>query len=347
MRKIPHKMIVLLALGTATLSVPAKTAKEYKQAASKAESAEVLWRNPADIRSRNLMYGAGGKEHAPHGKMMFVKEDLDGTNPKFILHDSQGVKWQVKLGTEPRPEVAASRLVWAAGYFVNEDYFVKDLQMEDMPPRVRRGQSMIGPGGFVHNVRLKRYSQDEKKIGDWRWSDDPFRGTREYNALRTLMALINNWDLKDENNSVYEIKAPANGQPERIFMVSDLGASFGTTHLVRHNELTKGNLDDYRNTALIRRMQPGYVDFTTPQRPALVALVNPKQFFMRVRLDWIGRHIPVNDARWMGHLLAELSPSQIRDAFRAADYSPAEVEGFAAILENRIAQLSDLPPDRE
>ena len=339
-------MIFVMALGTLGLSTQGKTVKEYKEPASKAESSaksfDILWRNPTDISSRNLIYGEGGRDRAPHGKMTFVKEDLDGTNPKFILHDSQGTKWQVKLGTEPRPEVAASRLVWAVGYFVNEDYFVKDLQIENMPPQVHRGQEMIGPNGFVHNVRLKRYSKDEKKIANWKWSQDPFRNTREYNGLRTLMAVINNWDVKDENNSVYEIK-DANTRPERIFMVSDLGASFGTTHLVRHNQLTKGNLDYYKDTVLIRRIRSGYVDFATPQRPALVVLVNPKEFFTRVRLDWIAKHVPVDDARWMGHLLGELSPAQIRDAFRAADYSPNEVDGFATILENRIGQLNDLP----
>src|SRR5262249_23312323 len=38
----------------------------------------VLWREPTDIASRNLFYGIGGKEHAPHGAFSFVKEDLDG-----------------------------------------------------------------------------------------------------------------------------------------------------------------------------------------------------------------------------------------------------------------------------
>jgi hypothetical protein len=44
----------------------------------------------------------------------------------------------------------------------------------------------------------------------------------------------------------------------------------------------------------------------------------------------------------MGQLLGQLSPEQIRDAFRAAGYSPQEVEGFTRVVEERIGQLEKL-----
>jgi hypothetical protein len=44
----------------------------------------------------------------------------------------------------------------------------------------------------------------------------------------------------------------------------------------------------------------------------------------------------------MGQILAQLSPGQIRDAFRAAGYSSQEIEGFASVIQNRIAQLNKL-----
>jgi len=61
-----------------------------------------------------------------------------------------------------------------------------------------------------------------------------------------------------------------------------------------------------------------------------------------VDLEWIGRHIPRADAKWIGSELAKLSPQQIRDAFRAGGYSPEEVEGFARVVESRIAELNQL-----
>jgi hypothetical protein len=44
----------------------------------------------------------------------------------------------------------------------------------------------------------------------------------------------------------------------------------------------------------------------------------------------------------MGDWLRRLSPTQIRDAFRAGGYSPQEVNEFADVLEHRIALLTDL-----
>ena len=55
-----------------------------------------------------------------------------------------------------------------------------------------------------------------------------------------MMALINNWDLKDVNNAIYRGK-----DGELVYMVSDLGASFGTTRLERSHEKAKGNLVSY------------------------------------------------------------------------------------------------------
>ena len=103
----------------------------------------VLWQDPADIASRDLYYGPGGKEHAPHTTYTFLKEDLNGTNPKFDVRDENGVKWRVKLGVEARPETVASRLVWAVGYYANEDYFLPELHVEDMP----RSETRAEPGG--------------------------------------------------------------------------------------------------------------------------------------------------------------------------------------------------------
>src|SRR5580698_6295099 len=77
----------------------------------------VLWRDPVDIASRDLIYGPGGAKDQPRDPFVFVKEDTSGTNPKFVITDANGVKWKLKLGEEARPETAASRLVWAAGYF--------------------------------------------------------------------------------------------------------------------------------------------------------------------------------------------------------------------------------------
>jgi hypothetical protein len=164
----------------------------------------VIWRHPNNISALDLFYGAGGRDHAPVGPFTFVEEDLDGTNPKFVVTDPKGIRWTVKLGPEAKPETAATRIVWAAGYFSNEVYYLEEIQVRNLPARLHRGQSRVKPNGVLHSVRLKRHLTTERKVGHWTWSENPFTGTREFNGLRVVMSLLNNWDLTDENNAVYE-----------------------------------------------------------------------------------------------------------------------------------------------
>lgn len=333
---------VLISVLLLLLTTPmvAKDKPQSRLDADHRNSNAVLWSNPSDIDSRDLFYGPGGKTHEPHTIYRFIKEDLNGSNPKFDVSDENGVKWRVKLGLEAQPEVAATRLLWAVGYFTDEDYFLPALQVQNMQP-LKRGRKVIAPDGTMHNVRLKRYLKSEKKIGDWEWRDNPFSGTREFNGLRVMMALLNNWDLKTENNAAFQEEDDAPDAPLH-YVVNDLGATFGSAGITFPLSRSKGNPREYSRSRFIKRATEGYVDFNVPARPSLWRLVNLKAFRMRMHLRWIGQQIPRADARWMGQLLSQLSEEQIRQAFRAAGYSPQEVEEFAKVVEERIKELNQL-----
>ena len=315
---------------------PGAAAKNKRVALREIPADATIWADPVDIASRDLFYGPGGRKDAPRGAFTFEKEDLNGTNPKFVVRDRDGVRWKVKLGEEARPEIAASRLVWAAGYYADEDYFLLDFKVEDMPAHLHRGGKYLARDGSMHNVRLKRYLKGDEKLGQWKWRNDPFTGAREWNGLRVMMALINNWDLKDANNSVREYEG------ERMYYIGDLGASFGTTGRSFTRADSKGNLKAYEKSRFIVRTTPDFVYFRTPSRPNLVHLFELKEFIQRVRMEWIGRRIPRSDARWMGGLLSRLSPEQIESAFRAAGYTPGDVAQFSAVVERRIDDLTEL-----
>ena len=167
-----------------------------------------MWNDRGDIGQLNLFYGIGGKEHEPAGKFTFVKEDKEGTSAKFEVVDEQGVKWKAKLGEETKSETAAARLVWAAGYFTDEDYYLPELRIEKMG-KLDRGSKFVSADGIVRGVRLERKVKGEKKTGNWSWFKNPLTGTKELNGLRIMMALINNWDLKEINNAIYARKTKA------------------------------------------------------------------------------------------------------------------------------------------
>jgi hypothetical protein len=303
----------------------------------------VLWRSPEDIASRNLLYGSGGAQDQPHPTFTFLKEDLDGTSAKFDVLGQDEVKWKVKLGAEARSETVASRFLWAVGYFTDEDYFVSNTRVEEMPRNLKRGQRLVEPGGVLHNVRFEREPKG-KKLETWQWRHNPFTGTRELNGLRIMMALINNWDVKNQNNAVYSMSSDGDAPEgsQQIYEISDLGASFGAPGFAWPKSKSRDNLEQYSRSKFITKVTPDYVDFKAPARPALMYSLGLTDFFMRLRLRWIGRHVPRADAKWMGQLLAQLSPDQIRDAFRAAGYSAQEVDGFAKVIEARIAELNKL-----
>jgi hypothetical protein len=294
-----------------------------------------LWQDPTDIASRNLFYGAGGEDKQPGKMLTFVREDLKGSNPKFVVKDENGVKWKVKLGNEAQPETAASRIVWAAGYNTDIEYLVPVLRVAGLPGRLSRGANLIQPDGTVLNARLKREG-GKKKIGTWSWRDSPFKGTRAFNGLRVLMALIDNWDLKDENNEVYE----KDGRP--VYEVSDLGASFGTTGVLINKDKAKGDLEEFESAKFITKVTRDSVSFGTPSRPSLPYVFTVVDYDRRSRMRWIGRDINRADAKWMGQLLGQLSPAQIADAFRAAGYSQADIAGFTRVLQERIGELNGL-----
>lgn len=341
--KLVAQGLLLALIAFPALATPKKKAKSKpnNQTVATAGAKGLLWRYPANISSRNLFYGPGGKRHAPPATFVFIKEDMAGSNPKFVVRDSSGVQWKVKLGPEARPETVASRLVWAAGYFANEDYYMPEIRVRDLPRHLHRGQKYVQRGGLVQGVRLKRYLRGEKKIGYWHWRHNPFTGTRELGGLRVMMALIRNWDLKDDNTSIYRETSPESSSVSAyIYMVSDLGSSFGTTGQSWTDWRSKGNLNSYRHSKFIKKITPEYVDFNTPTRPALIYFFALPEFITDVRVRWIGRRIPRDDARWMGGLLSRLSASQISDAFRAAGFPPSEVQGFTQVVERRIRSLN-------
>ena len=332
-RRISFGAVCLLCCLTAGISFGDGKKSAKKEAVSPSEKGN-LWTDLGTSRRATCYTDQAAADHSPQGPFTFDKEDLNGTSPKFSVKSADGKKWKVKMGIEARPETAASRIVWAVGYYANEDYFLPEIQVEGLPARLHRGQKEVGPNGAIHNVRLKR--EDEKKLGTWEWANNPFTGTRELNGLRTLMAVINNWDLKDENNAVYEV----NGQ--RIYMVSDLGASFGCPGRCFPTTHAKGDPDAYSESRFIRQSTADTVSFEAPSRPGFERLSDPKEYRMRVHLEWIGQNIPRADAKWLGSLLARLSPDQIRDAFRAAGYQPQDVDEFAQVVTSRIAELNAL-----
>ncbi len=329
--------------------------KEEKREERREEAAKlpaVLWHNPGDVSKLNCLYGPGGKAHAPNpkSKYTFLEENLNGQSPKFDVKDDHGVRWRVKMGQEPQAETAASRLLWAAGYYVDEDYYLAKIKVKGLPAKLaprgnwfsRRRESkdqkltFISPNGTVLRVRLKRRLEGVKTIEDeWDWFDNPFAGTKEFDGLRVMMSLVNNWDLSSDNNKVRLYDS------QRRYMVTDLGATFGKTGNPMHR--SKSVLADYAASPFMEKVTPESVDFVMHSRPpSLEKYFKKENYIKRTRIEEIPKQIPRAHARWLGERLARLSEKQIRDCFRAAGYAPQAVEAYTKAVEKRITELNAL-----
>jgi hypothetical protein len=183
-----------------------------------------IWADRGDIASLNLMLGIGSEEGKPKPPFAFDKEDITGTNPKIKVIDANGVKWNVKFDEEVHAEVAASRVVWAAGYMVEESYFVPSGQVSGVTGLGRAKKFVGADGSFTNGMFEKRPDNIARRRNPGPWESNPFRGTKELSGLAILNALLNNWDAKSVNNNVLGMYDADGTTVKEWYLVGRLGS---------------------------------------------------------------------------------------------------------------------------
>ncbi|MGB7924422.1 MAG: hypothetical protein WCF57_14365 [Pyrinomonadaceae bacterium] len=283
----------------------------------------VLWRDPGDISARDLLLGPGGEEMKPDiSDLNFLEADNTGYSAGFRLRDGKGRIWVAKLGKEAQPETASSRLLWAIGYVTEIHYLFPCVQIKGAPALSKPAPRCQGTG--YENVRFEARPEGVKRLGEWSWTSNPFQGTKEFKGLIVMMALINNWDLKDSNNKIIHVKNGPSGGEELQYILSDLGATFGKTGgFMTHN---RNAPKDFVKSKFVTGMDGNNVKFGYSGKNG-----------------GLMKGISVADAKWVGGLLSKLSDKQITDAFRAANFEPADTQMLAAAVRARINELVKLP----
>lgn len=311
-----HTAAALAALLLFVSVVPSAAAqKKSKKPKPTPRGTPVLWRdtNPGSL---DLSAGPGGPDMRPVTRgLKFIKEEKGGWSKKYRVRDSRGREWVAKLGREAQSETAAVRLVWAAGYITEINYLV---------PRV----TIPGKGTF-ENVRFELRPKGVKRLDEWSWKQNPFSSTRELEGLKVLMVMLNNWDLKDENNVViYEPRAHGGRDDELQYVISDLGATLGKTGSGPLWKLkrSRSNPEDFAGSKFIDKVEDGYVNFHFTG-------IN-KELFEKVRIE---------HARWIGERLSRLTDDQLHTIFRAANYTPNDTRLLVRVIRDRVDQLVNLP----
>jgi hypothetical protein len=282
-----------------------KDKKEKKQPTG----TPVFWRAPDDIETRNLLLGAGGEEMKPDiSHLTFIEQKKGGYSTKYRVRDAKGNEWVAKIGKEAQSDTAANRILWALGYPTEIAYLVPKATIE-------------GKGDF-ENVRLEARPKHVKRTGNWMWENNPFMTTPEFKALKILMVMINNWDMKDDNNEILALRNQTTGEAELQYIISDLGGSFGKTGGFISRSRNKPS--DYEKAEFIKKVNGDVIDFNYGGK-------NQKLF----------EKLTVADAAWLANWLKRLSDDQLKDAFRAANYTPEEVDSLAAAFRARANALAN------
>ncbi len=322
---VAQALLLLLSLSSSAPAVQDKRKKKKSVPVGR----PVLWKEPTDIGSRDLFLGPGGAEMRPDvSSLTFIKAEKGGYSPKLRVRDARGREWVAKLGKEAQSETAAVRLLWAVGYQTEVNYLVPCVHIPGAP-RLRKKVDRCEGDGFA-NVRFEARPNNVERTGEWKWKRNPFVGRRELQGLIVMMAFLNNWDIKDSNNVVlYVPDESGRSVAESRYAISDLGATFGKTGRLPffwRFTRSRNNPKDYAKSRFIDKVKGERVAFRYGGK-------NRGLF----------KGISVGQAKWLGKLLQRLSDRQIGDAFRAANYSPAEVRMLTDAVRRRIYELIELP----
>jgi len=308
--KIRTVILLAIILSISAMDVGVGVAAKSKKQKQAPQGTPVLWRRPADISSRDLYLGPGGASMRPDvRRITFIKEEKGGYSKKFRVRDASGREWVAKVGKEAQSETSAIRLLWGLGYITEVNYLV---------PRV----TIPGKGTFT-NVRFEARPKEWDRMGEWKWKQNPFVGTPEYQGLKIMMALINNWDLKDANNVIVQSREDRGG--ELWYVISDLGATFGhasTTPLFWRFTRSRNNPEKYAGSKFVEKVKGDRV---------VIHFGGKNTGLMK--------NLSVRDAQWISGWLAQLSDQQIRDAFRAANYRQDQIDVLTRTVRARSNQL--------
>lgn len=304
-QKLFYLLAVLLLFSGA--AVQAQKKKSDKPAP---QGKPVLW-EAVNISRQDLINGTGGTRLRPNlSSITFIEEEKGGSNLKYRIKDGAGKIWITKTGKEAQSETASVRLLGALGYKTELVYLVPSL-------------TIPGKGTF-QNVRLEARPDNIERLEEWDWKSNPFTGTQQLQGLKVMMALVNNWDLKTDNNKILYSK----NERETHYIISDLGATFGKMGglpFFWRIQRSRNAPSDYVDTRFIKEVDNGQVEFA---------------YYGKLRELY--KNMPVRDVRWITNLLSQLSQNQIRDAFRSANYSASEVDLLSQEVRERIGTLNSV-----
>jgi hypothetical protein len=295
----------------------------------------VIWRDPGPAGSLDFAAGPGGRDGAPAPPFQFIEEHNSGSSPCVSARDARGRTWRVKWGAEVHTETFASRIAWAAGYFVEVNYFVSGGRI-DGAEHVQRARTCIQQDGTFNGARFELDEPGVVKHFDehgWAWNDNPFVGTRELNGLKIVMMLVSNWDNKDvrdvargSNTAIFEYRVRS-AELEARYLIIDWGAAMGAWG---SNVLSRGrwNAEAFasQNEQFVLGVDGEHVRWGYKGQRTADAVTDIRR----------------SDVQWLYKYLGGISDEQLAAGVRASGGNESEIADFSRALRVRLNRLRDI-----
>lgn len=292
-------------------------------------AAGVLWRDPGEVSKLDFGGALNTGVAAPKPPFSFIREDRGGTQPKVLVRDAAGATWDIKFGYEVKPESFTWRIPVAVGYFVEPGYYVASGTIVGLGPMRRKSPSLEADGRFKDGRFQIRDPKVRYLAGQtWKWTSNPFAGSRELKGLAILIMLASNWDNKDgtagpgeSNTGLFE--RAGNGRKELLYAFTDWGSGMGAWG--DKTGQTDWNCRDYtRQTGeFVKGMRNGEVEFGYEghMRQGFQTGIHP------------------SDIAWLMKYLGQITDQQLRAGLRASGATAEEEGCFAKAIRARIEEL--------
>jgi hypothetical protein len=269
----------------------------------------------------------GGKT-AKFGCKITRIESVDGQVQTVNDQTKEDEPVKVKFGTDDNEvyaEVAASRLLWALGFYTDAWYPVR-VECHNCPANPVSGSGAkdtrtFDPAIVVRKFKGHKMYEAGNEDEGWSWKElEQVNGrpTYERDALELLGAFVVHSDNKppQQRLACSGIKLDESTQPatttcaSSMMVVQDVGATFGGGGLFTSNDTAKVNLDKWSGNKLWKKV--GTAGSDLPQCQARL----PKSLTAK---DGLGDPmISEEGRRFLAALMCQLSDSQIADLFRVA-----------------------------
>jgi hypothetical protein len=279
-----------------------------------------VWK-PTNVRAMNLQAGPQGPlAFKPHETVTcdFVQRPRgSGSTPKFSCATASGEELKVRYGNtngEVYAQVAATRLLWALGFWSNRMYPVK-VACAGCPPNPFKDRHAAARSNITTfdpatiDVKADGDTVETKPDEGWSWDeldqvDEKAGGASraQRDALTLLAVLMQHSSNKAINQRIVCLDPP--GCSHTAMMISDVGKTFGRANALNNDHVAAVNFKEWSRQPIWKGSTGCVGDL-------------PRSWSGTLRDPQVGEAV----RKFLADLLVQLTDAQLHDLFDVSRFT--------------------------